>query len=137
MYLHYCRALCFDGDPDYNNIRQLFRRLFLEKGYEYDWEFDWCKKPNKESVAQENGNKVGEDKKERWKHMTRKMAVIRRSMTASRRRSMRNPITFPRLIPINQKYHQSTIRASSRSTKENISRSSNRNEGTQSECQFR
>lgn len=64
MYLHYCRALCFDGDPDYNNIRQLFRRLFLEKGYEYDWEFDWCKKPNKESVAQENGNKVGEDKKE-------------------------------------------------------------------------
>lgn len=63
MYLHYCRALRFDGDPDYKNIRQLFRRLFLEKGYEYDWEFDWCKKPNKESVAQENGSEVGEDNK--------------------------------------------------------------------------
>ncbi|KAE8542115.1 hypothetical protein D1P53_001596 [Cryptococcus gattii VGV] len=64
MYLHYCRALPFDGDPDYENIRQLFRRLFLEKGYEYDWEFDWCKKPNKESVAPENGSEVGEDNKE-------------------------------------------------------------------------
>ncbi|WVO25012.1 uncharacterized protein IAS62_006396 [Cryptococcus decagattii] len=138
MYLHYCRALHFDDDPDYENIRQLFRRLFLEKGYEYDWEFDWCKKSNKESVAQENGSKVAEDNKEPLEAHGKKNGsnaekrdgiskeIDEESNNISKAdtdRSEISPIDNTGLKQVNEA--------------KKISRSSNRNESTQSECQFR
>ena len=49
-YLNYCRALKFDQTPDYSLIREEFRKLFREKGFECDSEgnpipnFEWNKK---------------------------------------------------------------------------------------------
>jgi len=40
-YLNYCRSLHFNEKPDYNSLRQLFRKLFLRKGYSDDYLFDW------------------------------------------------------------------------------------------------
>ncbi|KAL3272679.1 hypothetical protein HHI36_014143 [Cryptolaemus montrouzieri] len=40
-YLHYCRQLKFEQNPDYNYLRQLFRTLFHRQGFTYDYVFDW------------------------------------------------------------------------------------------------
>lgn len=40
-YLKCCRALSFDGRPDYSFLRQLFRTVFHREGFTYDYVFDW------------------------------------------------------------------------------------------------
>ena len=40
-YLHYCRGLRFDEDPDYMHLRQLFQILFHTLNHKYDYIFDW------------------------------------------------------------------------------------------------
>jgi len=39
-YLNYCRSLAFNEKPDYNFLRQLFRKLFSRMGYSDDYLFD-------------------------------------------------------------------------------------------------
>ena len=41
MYIHYCRGLRFDENPDYEYLRKLFKNLFYRLGHKYDWKFDW------------------------------------------------------------------------------------------------
>lgn len=41
QYLRYCRGLRFEERPDYSYLRQLFRTLFHEEGFTYDYVFDW------------------------------------------------------------------------------------------------
>jgi len=41
MYINYCRGLRFDQVPDYMYLRQLFRLLFRNMSYSYDYAFDW------------------------------------------------------------------------------------------------
>ena len=41
IYLHYCRGLRFDENPDYEYLRKLFKKLFYRLGHQYDWKFDW------------------------------------------------------------------------------------------------
>lgn len=40
-YLHYCKSLGFEETPDYKYCRQIFRDLFMKKGYQYDFVYDW------------------------------------------------------------------------------------------------
>lgn len=40
-YLGYVRGLAFVEDPDYTYMRGLFRTLFKEKQYEFDYKYDW------------------------------------------------------------------------------------------------
>jgi len=40
-YLHYCRALRFEDEPDYSYLRYLFRDLFWRQGFAGDYRFDW------------------------------------------------------------------------------------------------
>jgi hypothetical protein len=40
-YLIYCRSLQFDEAPDYIYLRQLFRVLFRQLNFHYDYVFDW------------------------------------------------------------------------------------------------
>lgn len=40
-YLTYCRQLHFEQRPDYNYLRKLFRALFHQKAFTYDYVFDW------------------------------------------------------------------------------------------------
>lgn len=40
-YLDYVRNLRFDDTPDYVQLRQMFRDLYIRKGYAYDYLFDW------------------------------------------------------------------------------------------------
>jgi len=69
-YLHYCRSLELHEKPAYNCLRQLFRNLFLSKGFSEDYLFDWtllnmkysaCTKVNatevKENSIQDNSSK--------------------------------------------------------------------------------
>ena len=41
MYLSYTRALRFDETPDYIYLRQMFRVLFRNLNFDYDYMFDW------------------------------------------------------------------------------------------------
>uniref|UniRef100_UPI00358E6A1D casein kinase I-like n=1 Tax=Myxine glutinosa TaxID=7769 RepID=UPI00358E6A1D len=40
-YLTTCRSLRFDDKPDYSYLRQLFRNLFHQRSFSYDYVFDW------------------------------------------------------------------------------------------------
>jgi len=40
-YLTYCRKLEFKETPSYEYLRKLFKDLFIEKGYDYDYIYDW------------------------------------------------------------------------------------------------
>ncbi|XP_023288105.1 casein kinase I isoform X2 [Orussus abietinus] len=40
-YLTYCRELHFEERPDYSYLRQIFRTLFHNQGFTYDYVFDW------------------------------------------------------------------------------------------------
>jgi len=50
-YIHYCRDLNFDEKPDYNGLRQLFRNVFIRKGFSEDYVFDWSIQNRKTSAA--------------------------------------------------------------------------------------
>jgi len=50
-YLNYCRTLNFKKIPDYNYLRQLFRKLYFRKGYSDDYLFDWTVLNNKYSSS--------------------------------------------------------------------------------------
>jgi hypothetical protein len=43
-YLDYCRKLRFEDKPDYQELRRMFRNLFIRQGYVYDYMFDWIVK---------------------------------------------------------------------------------------------
>ena len=40
-YMEMVRALKFEERPDYDVLRQLFKELFYDQGFEYDYNFDW------------------------------------------------------------------------------------------------
>ncbi|KAL7585909.1 hypothetical protein Lser_V15G41841 [Lactuca serriola] len=40
-YFHYCRSLRFEDKPDYSYLKRLFRELFIQEGYQFDYVFDW------------------------------------------------------------------------------------------------
>jgi len=50
-YIHYCRDLYFDEKPDYNGLRQLFRNVFIRKGFSEDYVFDWTIQNRKTNAA--------------------------------------------------------------------------------------
>jgi serine/threonine protein kinase len=56
-YLNYCRTLRFRQKPDYNFLRQLFRKVFHRKGYSddslFDWTLDWTLLNDKYSASGE------------------------------------------------------------------------------------
>lgn len=41
IYLNYVRNLKFDEPPNYKYLKKLFRKLFLETGYDLDSKYDW------------------------------------------------------------------------------------------------
>lgn len=51
-YINYTRALGFEADPDYNYLRDLFKRIMQRNNDESDFVFDWSKK--KKSVPDSN-----------------------------------------------------------------------------------
>nr|XP_027202197.1 casein kinase I-like [Dermatophagoides pteronyssinus] len=40
-YLNYCRSLRFEDRPDYAYLRRLFKILFFNENYSFDFQFDW------------------------------------------------------------------------------------------------
>jgi serine/threonine protein kinase len=40
-YIDYTRKLTFDGQPDYNFLRDLFKRVSIREGIQFDYKFDW------------------------------------------------------------------------------------------------
>jgi len=50
-YIHYCRDLNFDEKPDYSGLRQLFRNVFIRKGFSEDYVFDWYIQNRKTNAA--------------------------------------------------------------------------------------
>jgi serine/threonine protein kinase len=40
-YIDYTRKLTFDGQPDYNFLRDLFRKVSIREGIKLDLKFDW------------------------------------------------------------------------------------------------
>ena len=43
-YFEKVRSLGFEDEPDYSGYRQMFRDLFIQKGYVYDYQYDWVRK---------------------------------------------------------------------------------------------
>ena len=48
-YIHYCRSLEFDQEPDYLYLIQLFETAMSQHQFEMDFKFDWMmsKEPKK------------------------------------------------------------------------------------------
>ncbi|KAH0795264.1 CK1 family protein kinase [Histomonas meleagridis] len=44
-YLRLVRHLDFTEEPEYSRYRQMFRDLFIRKGYIYDYKYDWSSTP--------------------------------------------------------------------------------------------
>jgi hypothetical protein len=40
-FIDYVKSLRFEDTPDYTQLRQMFRDLFISKGFVYDYVFDW------------------------------------------------------------------------------------------------
>lgn len=51
-YLDYTRKLTFEGQPDYNFLRDLFRKVAIREGIVLDFQFDWL------IFMMENDNKI-------------------------------------------------------------------------------
>ena len=45
VFLTEVRKLDFQDRPDYALYREMFRELFLRKGFVYDYKYDWCEVP--------------------------------------------------------------------------------------------
>lgn len=43
-YMDHVRALQFEDKPNYSFLRNIFKKLFVRQGYEYDNVFDWTVK---------------------------------------------------------------------------------------------
>jgi len=41
LYLEYCRSLPFPQKPDYTYLRSLFRQLFMQNNFMFDFAWDW------------------------------------------------------------------------------------------------
>lgn len=52
-YFDHVHSLRFDERPNYDYLKQLFRELFLRKGYVYDNVFDWTKYEPTNTVSKE------------------------------------------------------------------------------------
>lgn len=40
-FLTYVKGLMFDETPNYKYLKKLFRKLFVESGYDFDYSYDW------------------------------------------------------------------------------------------------
>ena len=59
-FLTQVRNLGFDEEPHYSAYREMFRNLFIEKGYAYDYKFDWIgHEYDKVTPKEENVQKSG------------------------------------------------------------------------------
>ena len=76
-YLDSVRNLEFDEKPDYEAYRRMFRKLFIKKGYVYDYQYDWMSLPYYK-LLNDLKEKKGKERR------TRKL----------RKPSPRNPIKF-------------------------------------------
>lgn len=52
-YVRYCRKIDWCEEPDYNFLKNLFKKLFINKGFELDYIYDWVPLLNKkvENIA--------------------------------------------------------------------------------------
>ena len=51
VYLRDVRSLSYYDEPNYESYRELFRNLFISKGYVYDYIYDWTPTGRKSSVS--------------------------------------------------------------------------------------
>ena len=58
-FLKYCRTLRFASDPDYTEIRAMFRRAAERLGVEYDNQYDWVIKNKTTPTGDEDESKSG------------------------------------------------------------------------------
>ncbi|KRX04546.1 Protein kinase-like domain [Pseudocohnilembus persalinus] len=58
IYLNYCKSLRFEDKPDYSYLRKMFKDLFVQKGYEWDYIYDWCLPINKQKMAKYQNGKI-------------------------------------------------------------------------------
>ena len=67
-YLNYCRDLYFNEKPDYNFLRQSFRKLFIRKEYFNNNLFDWtvltnkCSSSSNQIMKEYKGDSIREPK---------------------------------------------------------------------------
>ena len=61
IFLDYARALRFDDKPDYSYLRNLFRDLFVQKGFQYDYMFDWSVQCNVQETVEEDDEHCASD----------------------------------------------------------------------------
>jgi len=72
-YLNYCRNLSFIEKPDYNCLRQSFRKLFIRKEYSRDNLFDWtvltskCSSSSRKMIKEYEDDSMREPKNTRSK----------------------------------------------------------------------
>ena len=43
LYFKHVRSLTFEQTPNYKKLLEVFRTLFVQKGYDYDYKYDWSK----------------------------------------------------------------------------------------------
>ena len=46
-YLNEVKNLRFDEKPDYDKFKKMFKNLFFQNAYKFDYEYDWVSAKNK------------------------------------------------------------------------------------------
>ena len=67
-YFQIVRALRFTEKPNYAELRQMFRDLFIREGFVYDYKYDWCKEgPKSLQVPMSMPRRLEKEEKEESK----------------------------------------------------------------------
>ncbi len=107
-YLDYCRKLAFEEKPDYTLLRNMFKELFVKKGYECDYLYDWVlakahahthpaagTKEVKGGPGEEN---IKEGEEEKKQHVSTAAATAAISVSVPAPATKSRPLDGPRLI---------------------------------------
>ena len=90
QYLNYVRALRFEEDPNYDQLRRIFKELFIREGLIYDYLYDWV--VNSWKVPKQKKKKK---RKKKRRHITSQSRSMSRSVSRSQSRSV-SPSAVPR-----------------------------------------
>ncbi|KAJ6253139.1 casein kinase i-like [Anaeramoeba flamelloides] len=88
-FFYSCKNLEYNEKPNYSKLREIFRNLFLKRGYVYDYRFDWVVKKEKENELSQQlkRNNSATNKEKEWVENLFKNAIPREKSISNEKKS--------------------------------------------------